>query len=153
MVLTPWLVKNKFKNGISVSSFTGYYLLLQTERIKELYPHYSGHFIGYFLGYYVSERLNFDTGPGDNKYFSYFEGPIKSRITKFIAAGYDYGDISNVFTKEALPQIAKHPVQFLSVSALNFFSFNGPILMRGPLWQNGADLSHTLMEEAQKLVW
>ncbi|KKS44910.1 MAG: Glycosyl transferase, family 9 [Candidatus Azambacteria bacterium GW2011_GWB1_42_17] len=141
MVLTPWLVKNKFKNGISVSSFTGYYLLLQTERIKELYPHYSGHFIGYFLGYYVSERLNFDTGPGDNKYFSYFESPIQSRIAQLIAAGYDYGDISNVFTKEALPQIVKHPVQFLSVSALNFFSFNGPILIRGPLWQNGADLS------------
>jgi len=141
MVLTPWLVKNKFKNGISVSSFTGYYLLLQTERMKELYPRYAGHFVGYSLGYYISERLSFDTGPGDNKYFSYFEGPIQSKMKKFIAAGYDYGDISNVFTKEALPQIIKHPVQFLSVSALNFFSFNSPILMRGPLWQNGVDLA------------
>ncbi|MBI2635364.1 MAG: glycosyltransferase family 39 protein [Parcubacteria group bacterium] len=141
IVLMPWLVKNKFKNGISISSFTGYYLLLQTERMKELYPRYASHFVGYFLGYYVSERLNFDTGPDDNKYFSYFEGPIQSRTARLIAAGYDYGDISNIFTKEALPQIAKHPVQFLSVSVLNFFGFNGPILMRGPFWQNGADLS------------
>ncbi len=141
MVLTPWLVKNKFKNGISVSSFTGYYLLLQTERMKELYSHYAGHFVGYFLGYYVSERLNFDTGPSDNKYFSYFEGPIQSRIARLTAEGYDYSDISSVFTKEALPQVVKHPGQFLSVSVLNFFSFNGPILIRGPLWQNAADLS------------
>lgn len=141
MVLTPWLVKNKFKNGISISSFTGYYLLLQTERMKELYPRYIGHFAGYSLGYYVSERLNFDTGRSDNKYFSYFEGPIQSRIARLIAEGYDYGDISDVFTKEALPQITKYPLQFLSVSALNFFGFNGPILIRGPLWQNAADLS------------
>ncbi|MDO8676877.1 MAG: glycosyltransferase family 39 protein [Candidatus Azambacteria bacterium] len=141
IVLTPWFVKNKFKNGISVSSFTGYYLLLQTERMKEFNFHYAGHFVGYSLGYYISERLNFDTGPKGNKYFSYFEDPIKSRIAQLIAAGYDYGDISNIFAKEALPQIVKHPVQFLSMSALNFFSFSGPILMRGPFWQNGTDLA------------
>ncbi len=140
MVLTPWLIKNEFKNGISVSSLAGHFLLLQAERMKGLYPHYAGHFVGYLLGYYISERLGLNVGSSSDKYTSYFENPIQSRTTELIAAGYDYGDINNIFIKEALPQIVKHPVQFLSVSILNFFNFNSPILLRGPLWQNAAEL-------------
>ncbi|MFH1393065.1 MAG: glycosyltransferase family 39 protein [Patescibacteria group bacterium] len=140
MVLMPWLVKTNFKNSVFISSLTGHFLLLQTERMKELFPHYAGHFVGYSLGYYVSERLGFNTGSSSDKYTSYFENPIQSKTTELIAAGYDYSDINNIFIKEALPQIVEHPAQFLSVSILNFFNFNSPILIRGPLWQNTAEL-------------
>ena len=140
MVLIPWLIKNEFKNGISVSPLTGHFLLLQTERMGGLFSHYAGHFVGYSLGYYVSERLGLNTGSSGDKYTSYFENPIQSRTTELIAAGYDYNDINNIFIKEALPQIVGHPIQFLSVSILNFFNFNSPILIRGPLWQNATEL-------------
>ncbi|MDP2638736.1 MAG: glycosyltransferase family 39 protein [Candidatus Azambacteria bacterium] len=139
-VLAPWLIKNEFKNGISVSPLSGHFLLLQTERMKAIFPHYTGHFIGYSLGYYISERLGLNTGLSGDKYISHFENPIQSRTTELLATGYDYSGINHIFIKEALPQIIGHPMQFLSVSVLNFVNFNSPILLRGPLWQNASDL-------------
>src|SRR3989344_4464883 len=140
VVLTPWLVKNKFRNGISVSPLIGHFLLLQTERMKALYPRYAGHFAGYLLGYYTAEQLGIHGGSIDDKYISHFEEPIQLREARLIAAGYDYSDANKVFIKEALPRIISHPIQFLSMLPLNFVNFNSPILMRGPLWQNAADL-------------
>ena len=126
IIVSPWLIRNYYSDIKSVNITGGSTLLSRAYLIDDLQGEYKEHFIGQAFGHFFAKKLNPQLD--SRKLFAFPPKAVRQRIKELSSFGYNQGEMSAIFQKEALLKIFRNPHLYCLNGLLYFLSFNNPML-------------------------